>query len=113
MKHFYLILIIGLILSCGASLHGQSDFGLKVNGLKSSKFEKINLYPNPAIDFFIVEMALGNIEVNLYDVLGSCLISKNISYSEKINIEFLPKGFYIVELRKEGALLALGKLMKN
>ena len=61
------------------------------------KEERFSIYPNPAQNEITIKNAEGD-ELIITDVLGKVVFSKfNISNSETINIEHLPKGVYIVK----------------
>lgn len=69
----------------------------------------INLYPNPAIDWLMVDYQLNNVanfdnyQIKIYDALGRIVATEPLSrYAASLNIEIehLPKGTYF--LRIEG-----------
>jgi hypothetical protein len=58
----------------------------------------INIYPNPATDYFIVENAV-DAEMKLYDMNGRLVISHTISeIDENIDVSKLGSGIYFVTL---------------
>lgn len=72
---------------------------------------KFKIYPNPATDYFQLDSDLKDIEIIIYNNLGQIVHSE--IWSEKIiKIDFLPNGFYFVQLRKENATLENLNLIK-
>lgn len=69
-----------------------------ISGLPSQTIESINLYPNPVSDGFCVSGLNGVITVNLSDLKGKMLFSKQIFANDFVSVNSLPKGIYIVKL---------------
>ena len=69
-----------------------------ISGLPSQTIESINLYPNPITDGFRVGGLNGVITVNLLDLNGKILFSKQILANDFVSVNSLPKGLYIVKL---------------
>jgi len=63
--------------------------------------ESFKAYPNPAKDFVTVDFVNGGKEtVKVYDILGNLQLSQTIDSGDKIDVQNLVKGIYI--LRVEG-----------
>ena len=72
---------------------------------------KISSYPNPVQSTFSISSKNIVEEVSIFDLLGKEVLNlKNIS--QNINIEFLPKGFYIVQVKTDEATKTL-KIIKE
>jgi len=74
---------------------------------------KIKVYPNPVIDYFIVEgikPSKQNI-IKLYNSTGQLILNKNI-VGEKIDVSSLQKGYYTYAIFKDVVLTKAGKLLK-
>lgn len=79
----------------------------KINGLTQivDSFNKINVFPNPAVDFLRVDLeSIKNTlsELNFYNTLGNIIYSfKSIGESiAEINTAMWPKGFYILQIKQ-------------
>lgn len=70
------------------------------------------LFPNPATEYFYFESDVSDIELVIYNQLGQKIISKKRN-TNKINIAFLPSGFYMIQIKKEDIFLGLMKLVKK
>lgn len=81
--------------------------------------EIISIYPNPSANYIIVNGSLteiSNIEISLFNSLGqrvSCMYLNGANQiNEKINIETLPSGIYLVEI-KNGSEIYVKNIVKN
>ncbi len=70
------------------------------------------LFPNPATEYFYFESDVNEVELMIYDNLGQKIISKKAT-ENKVDIKFLPSGFYIVQIRKENTIVGVVKLIKK
>jgi len=77
------------------------------NGFKN----EFNIYPNPATTYFNLETDLKEVEVIIYNNLGQVVHSENWS-ENNIEIDFLPSGYYLIQLRKKESILGNLKLIK-
>lgn len=59
---------------------------------------KLNIYPNPAHDYVIIEDADESSTVTIFNSLGAEVLQQKISISEHINIQHLPIGLYVVKV---------------
>ncbi len=67
-------------------------------------------YPNPASD--AIHLKIDNHQgLRIYNTLGDLVFEQNAFTSEKLNIDFLPVGMYLVEVQSEGERLN-AKLLK-
>lgn len=64
------------------------------------KQSNISIYPNPAKNFVVVESSdNGNLEIEVYDVLGNLMLKANQPSGNRLNVMDLPKGVYIVRVK--------------
>jgi hypothetical protein len=73
--------------------------------------EHVRIYPNPALDYIIVELNTGNITgtvISLYDEQGKQLRSVKIpaqQYNYVLGLKDVPSGMYIVKVESNGKIL--------
>jgi hypothetical protein len=70
-----------------------------------------SLFPNPASDYFILNSHLDYLDIKIYNAIGQMVLYKKALFKEKINIDKLEGGVYIVQLFKEGTILSSKKLI--
>lgn len=77
-----------------------------ITGINQLDNNSVNIYPNPANDFIIVEFDNNNInQVNLTDAQGQLVYSsKDVNNSEdlKIDLSKVSKGVYFLQLSEQG-----------
>ena len=75
------------------------------------KINEITIYPNPAQDYIIVNTVKNNAEIQIVNNVGQIVLrQKLLSNNQKINIENLRTGIYVVKVFGETQLY---KLIKN
>jgi len=83
----------------------QKDYGIKTVNFKSVSKDEVLLFPNPATHSITVTFAAKTYStVQIVDMLGKIVRSQKISTNDteqKINVEALTKGTYMVELIAE------------
>lgn len=82
----------------GFSVRCVKDNG---TGIKDINFqEKLNIYPNPAIDLVYINCAeKQNLKMQIYNVVGECVLQRELnSGTNNIDISSLSKGIYIIKL---------------
>jgi len=89
-------------------VYNGSGIGISENFANESS--KFNIYPNPVIDDFNIEIESSNLDdinIEVIDLLGNILISENHQISKNANIsvkcEHLAKGTYIVLIREKNS----------
>lgn len=74
--------------------------------------ENLSLHPNPANSYITVQTTQPA-ELCIYDLAGKTVLNKHITRDEKISVEHLPSGFYLVCLRNRhgirSAKLVIGR----
>lgn len=84
-------------------------------GLEENKNNKTTIYPNPSTSFIIIqnlEKQVDNFNYKIFDITGRTVKSANANYDEKINIEDLTNGNYIIQIISENGKKANKKLLK-
>ncbi len=86
-------------------------------GISSLLSDKIKIYPNPAEDNLIIELAkdktLQNTTISIYNIQGQLLLSENIKQSQTIlNIAEFAKGIYLIKVRNDSETFQ-GKFVKE
>ena len=73
--------------------------------LINDKFRKLNIYPNPASDYFKFDKNLISQNINnkiiVYNMLGAEVLKQPLK-TNKINISHLNNGLYIIKVEKDG-----------
>ena len=84
----------------GAALLSNQNFNS--NNLKAS------IYPNPAIDYFTIEMENEVKSVEIYSIQGQKVMSAT---SKNVNVSNLSKGMYLVRIEDENNAVATQKVV--
>lgn len=92
-----------------ADNNGDVEFHSITTSLTASFSEyyqpKLSIYPNPAVSYFVVENAVINDNLEIFNVGGKLIKTQTMkSFNEKINIEELNKGIYFVRVNDREAL---------
>ncbi|HKK38968.1 MAG TPA: T9SS type A sorting domain-containing protein, partial [Cryomorphaceae bacterium] len=88
-----------------AATFGVSTFSIDINELLedivsstgSEQAEKIELYPNPAQDYILIEGLTQAADYQIFDMSGKLVLSGLLNNS-RVNLS-LPKGAYIIDLK--------------
>jgi Secretion system C-terminal sorting domain/Right handed beta helix region/Chondroitinase B len=82
---------------------------LSVNEVKS-----LQIHPNPAQNYIILEQVAPHVEVALYDVLGRKWLSQKTNDKPlRLDISSLKTGVYWVKIMDKNKVLQVGKFIKN
>lgn len=77
-----------------------------------SKTSDLLFYPNPVNDVLTIESTELKIkQIKIYNAFGSCLLNRMGSINQ-LNISFLEKGIYILEIESEQAKILREKIIK-
>jgi hypothetical protein len=83
-----------------------------VTFIPKTKEKEINVYPNPAKEFFVFDIP--NIPepalTEIFDNQGSKVIEQDVSENRQINVSQLVKGLYLFRLNYNGKILT-GKIV--
>ncbi|MCF8368974.1 MAG: T9SS type A sorting domain-containing protein [Bacteroidales bacterium] len=76
------------------------------NEIKEIEFAaQVKVYPNPAVDYIIIEFPLESVQVCVKDILGNTVISEeNYRNNSRIDLTDIKKGFYFVCVLSEGKM---------
>jgi len=75
---------------------------------------EIRIAPNPAKDFIVVQNKENkNFEFRIFDYTGKLIKSGNTKSNEKINLENLQKGNYIIQTKSENEQVQSSEIIKN
>jgi len=69
-------------------------------GVKELLSKKIQVYPNPARDFILIDNLKDNVEFEIYDIQGK-LIKREKYKNSQISLNNLTKGVYIIKIPSE------------
>ena len=76
----------------------------------SIDYPKLSIYPNPAVSHFVVENAVINDNLEIFNVGGKLIKTQTIhSVNEKIDIEELNRGIYFVRVNDSRAVRLIKK----
>jgi hypothetical protein len=75
----------------------------------------IKLYPNPVVDYLVIEQSrkMEELEVSLKDVLGKELKRTQIKDKTELDLRVLNKGIYFIELWQAEKLIGTNKIIKE
>ena len=74
------------------------------NSVRTTAFEELNIYPNPARNILFIENNNQNFEIDIIDINGQIIQKTSLSKKEsRIDINDLPNGFYILRFSSKSA----------
>lgn len=89
-------------------LYDSTTIGIKEN----EKDDLINLYPNPASTFLNIDIKHNNkLELQLYNVIGELVLSKELDNHTVLDIGNLANGVYMYKLLDKTSNVKTGKLL--
>mgnify|MGYP006168431539 FL=1 len=94
----------------------ESDLHSQPNGISNNYISYVNLYPNPATDYFILNVPENAISknpvLNIYNLAGQVVLSENIkSANQFVDVFKLTSGYYIYEISIKGMSNVRDKLI--
>ncbi|WP_169744664.1 T9SS type A sorting domain-containing protein [Siansivirga zeaxanthinifaciens] len=76
--------------------------GLPTLSISKNEIEGLKVYPNPAKDYLTIESNKVKISlVEIYNILGSKVLSSNSLIGNKLNVSSLSKGVYLLKINSE------------
>lgn len=70
--------------------------------VKENRLQTLDFYPNPAKEmFFINAPQATSVKVRIMDLLGKTIYQKTVKHLESVNISFLARGMYVINLNTE------------
>lgn len=75
---------------------------------------KVNIYPNPVQNELKINAQVGNIAIAVSDMYGRTILTKQLQAgTEILNVQQLAKGYYLLSVYEDGALLETKKIVKQ
>jgi|GEM_PF-2793515 len=74
----------------------EKQLTLSVSDINNEK--SITVYPNPVKDILNFTSNEKILKIEIISMDGRKLIEKNINYEKKLNVQILPKGFYLIKI---------------
>jgi len=94
----------------GLPLQNANAYNNVTTAIKNTKSSNVVIYPNPANDFIVINVAT-NSRVAIYDLKGKLLLKEQTN-DKPIDIRSLVKGIYVVKVVNEDRQM-VGKLVKK
>ncbi len=88
---------------------------VNVNDTLSNINNSVELYPNPVIDKFSVNIKsndLLDLEIVIFNPLGQKILTHKIVGSEEIDLSHFPTSWYLYNILKNGSVIKKGKVIK-
>lgn len=83
-----------------------------INSTKTEKVELIRIYPNPANSVVSIDYPnIGSCEISIYNQFGQLI--KKLSGQDRIDIQHLNIGIYLIEVKERGVIRSRSKLVKS
>lgn len=83
-----------------------TDFQLinakSTTGIETTTEKNFQFYPNPVVSELRIETSLNVSEVRILDLSGKVIF---VGKEKEINVDYLPKGIYSIQIKNEGAIL--------
>ena len=104
-------LILLLFISASSISWGQSTPELQMNYSNFEKINKVEIYPNPTVDFINVEIknsSLNDPKIEIFNIIGNAIaveIEKTSDNKYQVNVKNLPSGYYLVTIKDNGTLI--------
>ncbi len=74
----------------------------------------LQIYPNPAHNYIVLEQITINAQIEIYDALGKKVLSQKAEESTvRVDVSQLSKGMYVIKLWNKNAGVQTGKLIKQ
>lgn len=109
MHNKLLIISLGLLL-CGAAHAQGSSYGQEKSAFTSTLQEnKIDIYPNPAVEYLIVQISnstLDKMEFEMHSIIGNQMTFKAQDLGEgrfRIPVDNFATGYYFLIVKDENA----------
>jgi hypothetical protein len=88
------------------------EASLGINNVEKNSFE---VFPNPTDDLLTIELQNTNgvNQIQLNDLTGKMIISKEIENHEQLNVSNLNQGIYLLTILKNGEVIGIERLVKK
>jgi hypothetical protein len=85
--------------NAGSAYIFKSTVIVNIQTIESSKYQNINIYPNPVTDELTIENGQGT--AIIYNAVGQSVQEVDIDASKvQLNVSELPQGIYTIHIRK-------------
>lgn len=99
----------GLLGQSVVGMDGRGDWGVAVDGANESSFR---VYPNPARDILMVEVAQNQGSISVFDVLGRKVFEQDVAGSiTQIHVSDWMNGLYLITLSGENGAISTKKII--
>ena len=88
----------------------------QVLNVNENNFKNITLYPNPSTNYITIENTNdtnSTFEYKIYDLTGRIVSLGNSKYNDKIVIESLTIGNYLIQIKEDNGAIFNQKIIKN
>jgi hypothetical protein len=109
------LLFIFILTSC-ISVQAQIAYsgGHDVRAARNPEFAAIQVFPNPAVEFFNITPNPNIEHIAVYNLLGRQMKSFTYSDSDRYYVGDLPKGMYLVQMSgRDSRLISTQRLSKR
>lgn len=88
---------------------------IEYTGNEPVEESNIKVYPNPTSDNIRIDLGSANVSsmINLYNIVGTKLISKEVNGSDLLDLSNLPNGIYILTMEGEDAQVLSRRIVKQ
>jgi len=111
MKSLKSLLVITLLVSASSISWSQSAPELDLNYSSFEKVNKVEIYPNPTVDFLNIVIKNSNLndpKIEIFNIIGNSVgveVEKTSDNKYRINVQDLPSGYYLVTIKDNGMLI--------
>ncbi len=110
--------VTGIKITCLPTF-AAADFGgayiMTQNQVGIESAEQVNpgFYPNPFSELIKISGIKGEAEINLYDTRSRKVLHQEFVSNTTIPTTHIPKGIYFYEIKKDNAVIAKGRAVKD
>ncbi len=99
--------------ACGCEYVYSNSINLYTNPEDENANSLLNLFPNPVTNYVYINSPIcDNYKIEIYDMLGRKLLSKQIMNNEKIDVTSLNKGSYIIKFYNNNSSISKSFIIK-
>jgi hypothetical protein len=93
---------------------GAYEYTTATGFFTPNEVKKLEIYPNPALNYVVLEQLAPNVQVDIYDVWGKKIGSQKASTDTlKVDISNLSSGVYWIKIMDKNTVLQMGKFVKK
>jgi hypothetical protein len=94
----------GLIYFLNSDISNGSD-------ISQSNISEFECFPNPTSGILNIKTS-DKTQVKLFNIIGQQLMNKTINQSQQLNLSYLPKGTYLINLKKQNEIKTFKIILK-